>query len=132
MFKNRGKKYIKSDNTKLITYLNNIIGCDEGKSMSRIELANKLGVTKSTIDKWLDGRVPLNDEYTDKICEVLNLDKNMFVGESSKEYDFLLKYSTLNIASKKKILEYIDFLFAQEQVNQKGKNKTIGDMTWKK
>ena len=118
MFKIKEKKHIEIDNSKLIMYLKNVIGCGDGKTMSKLQLATKLGVSKSTIDKWLDSKIPLNNEFANKICEVLNLDKNLFVFGSSKEYEFLLKYSTLSIASKQKIIEYIDFLLDHEHGKQ--------------
>ena len=119
MFKIKKKKDTTKDNTQLLLYLNNIIGSGNDKVMTKEELSDRLGVSKFTVDKWLDGRYPLNSEYADKICEVLSLDRNVFQNISITDHNFILKYSKLSSENKQKIISYINFLSSQQHGNQK-------------
>ena len=103
-------------NEKLIIYLNKVIGVGRNKIMSQRKLASLLGVSNSTVERWLNEKHPLRMDVAIKICKILNLDIDDFYADLENDYSCLkTKFINLSEENKIKVMEYIDFLSYQQQ-----------------
>ena len=116
------RNYLLKVNKKLIIYLNQIIGSGKDKIMSQRELANHLGCSNSTVARWLRGESSLSIDIAIKICDILNLDKNKFLGELLLDKnDIKTRFMNLSEENKTKVIEYMDFLLYQDNISKKNK-----------
>lgn len=80
------------------------------KNMTQLELANRLGVSKSTISNWLSGLSMPRMSKINEICKILDIDIIMLIEDGntllsldSEDYKFRKDYFT--ITKLKKALE---------------------------
>lgn len=121
MIKDEQRNYLLKANEKLIIFLNQIIGSGKDKTMSQRELAKHLGCSNSTVARWLRRECPLSIDIAIKICDILNLDKNEFLGDILLVDDSDLKerFMCLTEENKARVIEYIDFLLYQDKNSKK-------------
>ena len=100
--------------------------------MSKKEISQKLGVTAASVTKWVKGDNSPDIEIIAKICELFNVSINSLLQVPNSEditstalqakhnYDkdeiqLINNYNKLNYEGKKMLLEYAQFLTANEK-----------------
>ena len=131
MIREEQKKYLLETNEKLLTFLNQFVGMGKGKIMSERKLAEMLGCSNSTVNRWLKRESSLRIDMAIKICDIFNLDKkemlnDIFIDKNDDNIDIKLRFMNLSNDNKMRVIEYIDYLlYQQEKLNELENNKIL-------
>ena len=103
----------------------------KGKIMSERKLAEMLGCSNSTVNRWLKRESSLRIDMAIKICDIFNLDKkemlnDIFIDKNDDNIDIKLRFMNLSNDNKMRVIEYIDYLlYQQEKLNELENNKIL-------
>jgi transcriptional regulator with XRE-family HTH domain len=95
------------------------------------ELANKIDVTPSLLNKWETGEKAIDMDTLHEICDILDVDMMDMLGKfgtyreptySAEEKNIVLKVRKLNSDGKKYILRQFDYALQQDEYLLKRKN----------
>lgn len=80
-------------------------------NMKQKELAERLGVSTSTVNDWCKGRKIARMSKVDKMCSIFGCRRSDLLEVRKSEEDILLSnYHSLNAEGKEKVREYINDL----------------------
>ena len=97
------------------------------KNLNQKELAAMIGVAKSSISEWENGKHRPSTDQIPNICDALNVDPNWLFGDEQSallreiptEYYLLENGDTLPAEAKKELDSFIEYL----KMKYKGGNK---------
>lgn len=103
----------------------------EIKQIKPVNLANTLGISKSVVSTWKSRGTNPPIEYTERICELLDVNITYFItGKeenetyTKEEKNIIQNYQKLSEKNKGKVEGYIQGLMEDDEIKKNNKEKS--------
>ena len=111
----------------------NLVRVLEEREITQAELAEKIGVSAATVSNWCNGTKMPRMKKFDAICQVLGVNRSDLMEEKQSqeiadaiEAQLLSICRQLNSEGKERILEYANFIYAQNLYKKCNYSESVG------